>query len=137
MHPFDGLFDGRQIIDTVGLTQNFACLLGWSPWLPLATALLQRNTIPTTLISGSNQNGFAATSYQHILFLVDCDTFFGENGDVAIVGSLAHTQQGRGKILKRVCFCRLLGQLGERQPGDILATTGAAICYADMFGRTA
>jgi hypothetical protein len=57
------------------------------------------------LIPGPNQNGFTSTGDEDILFMVDRDTLFGENGNSVVVSETANTDKGGGKVVKRVGAC--------------------------------
>jgi hypothetical protein len=58
MEPLDGLFGGRQVIDTVGLLENGFGSLGWVSGSPVVTVLGERDTIPTVVVANPYQDGF-------------------------------------------------------------------------------
>ena len=79
MHPFDGLFGGWEIVDTVVLSECFLRLFGWTSRLPLSPLLHQRYSVSSVAISYSNKDGFALACDEHIFFLERIDAFFCED----------------------------------------------------------
>ena len=77
-----------------------SCLLGWFPWLPVASLLYQRNTISAFLVADADQYGFALTCDEHVLFFVYCIAILSENGDGVIVRHFAYTHQQAGKVVE-------------------------------------
>jgi hypothetical protein len=51
----------------------------------MAPLLYQRNSITAVVLIDADQNGFAFTCDEHIMFFVHCDAILCENGDGAIV----------------------------------------------------
>jgi hypothetical protein len=77
MHPFDGLFGGWEIVDTVGLSECFSCLFGWMSWLPLSLLLHQWYLVSSVAISYFNKDEFALAGDEYVFFLIDA--FFCED----------------------------------------------------------
>jgi hypothetical protein len=67
MHPFDGLFGRREIVDSVGLLECFSCLFGWMPRLSLSLLLHQRYLVSSMTISNSDEDGFAFACNEDVL----------------------------------------------------------------------
>jgi hypothetical protein len=79
MHPFDGLFGIREIVDAVGLLECFPHLFGWTPRLPLSPLLHQRYLVSSMTISNSNEDGFAFACNEDVFFFEYIDAVFCED----------------------------------------------------------
>jgi hypothetical protein len=79
MHPFDGLFGGWEIVDTVGLSECFLRLFRWTLQLPLSPLLHQWYLVSSLAISNSDEDEFALACDEHIFFLEYTDAFFCED----------------------------------------------------------
>ena len=83
MHPFNGLFSGREIVDAVGLAEDVLGLFGRCTGLPSAASLDKRYPIPPTGIPGPYEDRFAFACDEDISFVVYGDPIFGEDGNGA------------------------------------------------------
>jgi hypothetical protein len=79
MHPFDGLFGRREIVDAVGLSECFPCLFEWTPRLPLSLLLHQWYSVSSMTISNSNEDGFAFVCDEDVFFFEYIDAVFCED----------------------------------------------------------
>ena len=79
MHPFDCLLCGWEIVDTVCLLEGFCDALVGLPWLPLSLLLHEWYAVASLLIPDSYENGLTLACDEYVMFMVDCDTLFGED----------------------------------------------------------
>ena len=105
MHLLDCLFSGREIVYAFGTAKDVAFLLRWGPRLPIAFVLDEWDSAPTVFVAFSNEEGFTLASDEHILFFVDGDTRLGEDGNGAIITSLANTHEGMWEVLEGFGLC--------------------------------
>ena len=77
MHPFNGLFNGREIINMVRLSQGFVDALAWRTQLPMTSELEQQYAVATMYIMYTDAEGFTLASDEDIMFFVYCDTIIG------------------------------------------------------------
>jgi len=104
MHPFNGLFSGREVIDAVGLAEDVLGLFGRCTGLPSAASLDKRYPIPPIGIPGPYEDRFAFARDEDISFVVYCDPIFGEDGNGAGIGRFAYTHERVWEIVKCVCI---------------------------------
>ena len=71
------------------------------------------------VVADANQNGFALTCDEYVLFFVYRDIILCENGDDAIDRRFAYTHQQTEKVVKRVCARRPIGELLEWEATDV------------------
>ena len=83
MHPLDSLFGGWEIIDTVCLHECSPYLLRRTSRLPVPVMLVERDTVTPTCIACPNEDGGTLARDEDIVFLVNRNIIFGENGDGA------------------------------------------------------
>ena len=102
MHPFDGLFGGRQVVDTVGLSQGVSCFLGWVPRLPVPFVLHKRDSVSSMPVTGANEEGLTSASDEYVCVFMYGDPCLGEYGNVAVVTCFADAHEGLWEIVKRV-----------------------------------
>jgi hypothetical protein len=97
MHPFDCLLDGKVVIDTVGLVEKFGDVHALWVRLSLSFLLDEGNEVAVVAITYANENGVTLTGDEDILFVVDDDSVFGENGDFPVLAILPTLMKEVGK----------------------------------------
>ena len=60
-------------------------------------------------VTYADQDWFVFAGNEHVLFFVDCDTIFREDGDGAVVRFFAHAHYRAGEVVECVGTCRLIG----------------------------
>ena len=93
MHPFDGLFSGKEIVDAVCVTEDVLGLFGRCTWLPIASPLDKLDTISPIGILGPYEDRFALAHDEDISFFVYCDLIFGEDGNGACIRRFSDAHQ--------------------------------------------
>jgi hypothetical protein len=88
MHHFDSFFGRWEIVDTVGLSESFLRLFGWTSRLPLSPLLHQWYLVLSIAISYSDEDGFALAHNEHVFFLEYIDAFFVETETVPLLAVL-------------------------------------------------
>ncbi len=78
MHPFDGLFRGREVVDAIGMSQELLGLFGRFVRLPLATSLHQRYTVASLFVPRPDEDGGPFACDEYVLFLVYRHAIFCE-----------------------------------------------------------
>jgi hypothetical protein len=134
MHPLDGLFSGRQVIDTVCLAEDRACFFGGDPGLPLTSVLDKWYAVVAMFVANSNEERFVVAGDEHIMFFMDGDPVFGEDGDGVIIGGITYTHEGSREVIEGIGGGRSVGKNWERQSGGMFTNAGAAIGDSDTFG---
>jgi hypothetical protein len=134
MEPLDGLFGGRQVIDTVGLLENGFGSLGWVSGSPVVTVLGERDTIPTVVVANPYQDGFTLAGDEDIVFLMDGDTVCCKDGDGAIVGQFAYAHEGVREVLEGVSFGCCGREPFEWESGLVGGAADVAIGHSYLFG---
>ena len=56
MHPLDGLFRGRKVVDTVCLAEDGTCLFGWGLGLQLPAVLDERYAVAAVFVTNSDED---------------------------------------------------------------------------------
>ena len=109
--PSDSLFFGRQVVHAMcHLDFPFRCLRG-SAWLPLPVVLGPWDPVSASFIYFADENGLVLTCDEYILLFMYCDALLCEDGNVAIVCCLAHTQYRGWEVFECVCICLFDGDL--------------------------
>ena len=60
------------------------------------------NAVMSMTITDADEDGVIAAGDKYILFIMDSDAVFGENGDFAIIGSFANTHERSGEAIKGI-----------------------------------
>jgi len=134
MHPFDGLFSGREIVDTVGLAEDVLGLFGRRTGLPSASSLDKRYPIPPIGIPGPYEDRFAFARDEDISFVVYCDPIFCEDGNGAGIGRFAYAHERVWEIVKCVRLCSCWTELRNGQLRNLVAAAHVPVSHTNPFG---
>ena len=133
MHPQDGFFGGRKIVHVVGLPQRLSGLLGWVSGLPLASPLLEQDTIAAAAVADSDEDGLVLVCDQDVFFVVKFDVIFGEDLNSVVIGCFSNTHEGIGEVSESFrCGC-LVGELGKWETCHMCANTNVTIGNSHSF----
>jgi hypothetical protein len=102
MHPLDGLFSGREVVNTVGLAEDSASLFGRCPELSLPTVLDEWYAVAAVFVANSDEEWLTVAGDEHVAFFVDGDAILGKDGDVTIIGGITDAHEGSREVIKQI-----------------------------------
>ena len=134
MHPFVGLCHGGEIVYAVGAAYGVSGLFRWGPRLPSSVVLDEWYAVAAMFVVNSNEERFVVAGDEHVMFFMDGDPVFGEDGDGAVIGGFAYAHEGVREVLEGVSFGCCGREPFEWESGLVGGAADVAIGHSYLFG---